>query len=427
MRKVVFTIVAKNYIGLAGVLQKSVLENAETDFYVFVSDESKDTDLEKSTLHPTILWAREKLNIEEYLWYQMAFKYNLVEFCTAIKPFCFEYLANELHYSKIIYLDPDVYVFNSLEKIFTDLDAGSVMVTPHITNMHPIVTTDHPDYLFLLNGTFNLGFAAIHINERSLAVLDWWKRMLINECFFDNDRGTATDQKWMNLLPGFLGQEELIINRDIGLNVAPWNFHEREIITEGDSLFVTSRGSGNTFTKTPLIFVHFSGYDYRSFSTDKVVHKNEVLNNFQDFTIVFEKYGQAIAAGDFSKFSGLPYTYNSFENGKNILNLHRRLYRRMLEEKQEYGLPFVTSEGSFYNMLRRKKLIDYTVTQADKITGKTLPGFTKKLGMVNFMARVLKRVAGIRRYTILTRFLRRYLREENQYFLIDKEAGKKLW
>jgi hypothetical protein len=77
--------------------------------------------------------------------------------------------------------------------------------------------------------------------------------------------------------------------------------------------------------------------------------------------------------------------------------------------------------------LRSKKLIDYTVTQADKITGKTLPGFTKKLGMVNFMARVLKRVAGIRRYTILTRFLRRYLREENQYFLIDKEAGKKLW
>lgn len=427
MRNVVFTIVAKNYIGLARVLEQSVVKNADADFFIFVADEPHEPESSFKTLPANVFWAKEKLDIKEDLWYQLAFQYNLIEFCTAIKPFCFSYLSDQLQYSKIVYLDPDVYVFNSLEGIFAGLETSTVMITPHILDMHPAFKSDHPDYLFLLNGTFNLGFVGIRINEQSRSVLDWWKRMLLTDCYFDNDRGTATDQKWMNMLPAFLEPAALCINRDRGLNVAPWNYHERKVVQQDGRLFITNRSNNDTSDKTPLTFVHFSGYDYTSFSQNKVVHKKEGLNNFEDVDLVFTKYAEALSASDFTSYSQLKYSYNSFDNGKNILSLHRRLYRRMLDEKKEFGMPFTTGAGSFYSLLKQKKLIDHSTVQADKVTGKTIQGFDKKLGKVNFMAKILKGMVGIRRYSILARFLRRYFKEENQVFLIDKEAGKKLW
>lgn len=426
MKKAVFTIVAKNYIGLATVLRESVLKNSDCDFFIFVSDEPSEQE-SLQDLPSYILWSKEELKISEELWYQMAFKYNLIEFCTAIKPFCIEYLAEQKGYSKVIYLDPDVYVFNSLEDIFSDLDKSSVVITPHIVDMHPAVKTDHPEYLFLVNGTFNLGFFGWRKSEAGQNMLTWWKKMLVNENYFDNDRGTATDQKWINLLPAFLEYPDLCVCRNKGLNLAPWNFHERKIVEQGDVLFVEGRNDASEKKRVPLIFAHFSGYDYNSLGQSRIVHKNTELNKFSDTELLFDRYAKALETRDFNKYSGLAYTYNTFENGKNILSLHRRLYRRLLEEQKNPGTPFKTEDGSFYSLLKRKKLIDNSALQADKVTGKTISGFDRKLGRVNWMAKMIKRLLGIRRYSILTRFLRRYFKEENQLFLIDKEEGKKIW
>jgi hypothetical protein len=45
-----------------------------------------------------------------------------------------------------------------------------------------------------------------------------------------------TDQKWMDFLPFLLS-----ISLDLGLNVAPWNFYEREIVNKDNRFFVKNR------------------------------------------------------------------------------------------------------------------------------------------------------------------------------------------
>lgn len=427
MRQAVFTIIAKNYIGLAQVLEKSVKENTDADFYIFVADEFTGAAERLEELPANIWIARERLDIPAGQWDEMAFKYNLIEFCTAIKPFCFASLFAAGSYEKIIYLDPDIYVFSSLEKIFQQLGDHSIIITPHILDMQVTHQGDHPDYLFLVNGTFNLGFIALRNTGNAQLLLRWWQQRMINQCFFDNDRGMATDQKWMNLLPALFDADTLYINKDRGLNVAPWNYHERKIVTENNTLFVTGRTTDDAAPKCLLTFVHFSGYDYKSFSANSVIHKHEGAVHYDDLNIVFEGYAKALQKGDFGHYFHLLYSYNFFSNGKMILNLHRRIYRRLIDENRKYPSPFETGNGSLYELFRKKKLLDHSVAAADKITAKNVPGFERKLGKVNFLFRTLKKILGIRRYSILVRFFRRYFKEENQAFLADKEMGKKLW
>lgn len=424
MRNAVFTIVAKNYIGLAQVLEKSVQKNADADFYIFVADEEDSMSME--SLPPNVIFCKRKLAIESRKWIELSFKYNLVEFCTAIKPCCFGFLFDKTEYSKVIYLDPDVYVFNSLNPLFNDLDKYSIILTPHIVDMQTPFKGVYPDYLFLVNGTFNLGFIGLNNSKESRNMLAWWEDRLNDQCFFDNDRGMATDQKWINLLPAFLGPEVLHISSGKGLNVAPWNYHERKIIIKEDRLFVTDRIADSSLV-TPLVFVHFSGYDYRAFAKNNFAHKSENENVYPDLNFIFERYAEALKNDSFVRYIGLKYSYSQFKNGKNIISLHRRIYRRLLSEGYNFPDPFDTGRSSFYEGLKKRKLVDNSVSSADTVTNKTIPSFGKKMALVNLLFRGLQRIAGVRKYSIFIRFFRRYFKEENQAFLFTKDVKEKLW
>ena len=78
-QRCVFTIVAKNYVGLANLLQKSLKQHTqELDFYICVADE-----LDNSDYPENVIELKDKVDIEASLWLEMSFKYNLTEFCTA--------------------------------------------------------------------------------------------------------------------------------------------------------------------------------------------------------------------------------------------------------------------------------------------------------------------------------------------------------
>ncbi len=425
-KNVVFTIVARNYIGLAQVLEKSVKANSESDFYIFVADEFADNDgMELLPLNALI--AKTKIGINDAVWEEMAFKYNLVEFCTAIKPACIQYFLNQ-GYEKVIYLDPDIYVFGSMEPIFSKLNEVSIILTPHIVTAHSPFEGDYPDYLFLVNGTFNLGFLAVKEGAATRDMLHWWDYRLKDQCFFDNEMGMATDQKWMNMLPSFFDSKDLHISQNLGFNVAPWNYHERELYLENETIMVSDRINKHKQQTTALTFVHFSGYDYRSFANDKVAHKKEDLKGFDDLALIFDIYAAALKESDLFTFYKYPYTYGSFKNGKVINHFQRRIYRRLLSEGLAPANPFDVAEGTFYGRLKKNRLVDHAVTSSDKVTNKTIKGFDKKLQLVNLFFRILKFIVGIRRYSIMIRFMRRYLREENQAFLFDKSFDyKKMW
>jgi hypothetical protein len=424
MAQAVFTIVAKNYIGLAEVLEQSVkAATPGISFYIFIADELQADEPLTAGLSTNILEAKKCLDIEEKTWYQLAFQYNLVEFCTAIKPKCFEYLLVSKNAGKVIYLDPDVFVYNSLENVFAQLSNASIVLTPHVSQIHTPFNGDYPDYLFLVNGMFNLGFLALKNSPVSRQLLIWWNNRLLQGCYFDNEKGMATDQKWMNFLPCFMDGKELIISKNPGLNAAPWNFFERKLVVQDHKLQVTLRNPDHANEKSPLIFVHFSGYDYKSLINKNTMHKAEGFHHYADWEPAIDRYAEALASSRFTSFLHLAYTYNFFENGKRIIQLNRRIYRRLTEcGRCNYSLPFAIGDKSFYRRLLQKKLIDHsTDSTADSVTNKNISGFNRKIKVVNFLFSAVQKIVGIRRYSIFIRFLRRYTREENQFFLFDNK------
>jgi hypothetical protein len=129
----IFTIVARNYYGLAQVLRKSVLRhNDDIEFLVFIADGI--TDAERDQFGPDAVDAAALMGryVSPHKLAEMAFKYNLTEYCTAIKPFCFQHLFDTTDCREAIYLDPDVFVFGPMTPIFEKLANADIVLTPHI-------------------------------------------------------------------------------------------------------------------------------------------------------------------------------------------------------------------------------------------------------------------------------------------------------
>ena len=159
MKECAFTIVAKNYIGLAQILGQSLRQHyPETDFRIYVADEFKE---KPASLPAEVSIAKEVLrHLSKEQWTNMTFKYDLTEFCTAIKPFCFSHVFED-GYEKAYYFDPDIYIFSSIKPISEALDSHSMALTPQVVGIHTHYTGEHPEWAMNVNGIFNLGFCGI--------------------------------------------------------------------------------------------------------------------------------------------------------------------------------------------------------------------------------------------------------------------------
>ena len=317
-KNVVFTICAKNYIGLAKVLEHSIKKfNNDVIFYIFIADDV-DPDLLKS-LPDNVVVSKNILSsqISETEWNEMAFKYNLTEFCTSIKPFCFKYLFDYQLADNVIYLDPDIYFFSNINSIFSLLNQYKIILTPHITQISEKYEGDRPELGLLSSGVYNLGFLALSKSPEAEKLLIWWGNRLRTFCFIDPIDGSFTDQRWMDFIPCFFESNTLLVSKNKGLNLAPWNFFERKIIVKEDNLLVENRQKidGITLSVDILIFAHFSGYNYKSILNGKIEQNNiPNLKNYEDINFLCRIYMNALVEheSDILKFIKEEYTYNQF-------------------------------------------------------------------------------------------------------------------
>ena len=196
MKQCAFTICAKNYLAQAITLRESFKKHNKEDFFIFLSDDVAGEDLKTADV--------VELN-ESWIpkWREMAFKYNVIEFSTAIKPFCFGKLFSE-GFQKVIYLDPDMYVVKDLQFIWDTLDNKSIMLTPHFFEIYEGEFTGAvSDNSILSVGIYNLGYCALANTENGKKIVTWWKNKLQDQCYDDRDDGTIVDQKWMTFIPAF--------------------------------------------------------------------------------------------------------------------------------------------------------------------------------------------------------------------------------
>lgn len=432
MNTCIFTICAKNYIGLALVLEKSIkMHNQDCDFFILVADEIDEQ--ERGEFPDNVLVAKNILGayLEDSKWSEMAFKYNLTEFCTSIKPLCFQYVFEQLGYQKAIYLDPDILTFSSFNPVFEKLDDVSIVLTPHITTYHKTYQGHRSEKGLMSTGVFNLGFLALKNTSVALGMLTWWAERLKDQCYVDPLDSYFTDQKWMDFLPCFFGQDELHVSKHLGLNLAPWNFFEREIYQNDGCWMVKERGQGDHHPAHQLIFVHFSGYNYKGL-IDGIMEQNNIpdLDSYHDIDTICKVYRDFLlpAVNIFNQYIKYDYTYNYFDNGVEVSNFQRRLFRGLVDEGEMISQPFSTLKGSFYTKLVQKKLLlpGKSSIAADKLNKFNMPDTSSKLMHINRMMRILFKIIGLKNYALLLKLFRPYSKVENQIHLLDTRYSTRL-
>lgn len=405
----IFTICAKNYLAQALTLKESVLKhNPEIDFYLFLADEKTENIKDVNVVELDDSWISD--------WKGMAFKYNVIEFATSIKPFCFNKLFNE-GFDKVIYLDPDIFVTDDLVSIYDDLQKYSMVITPHYNHIETNYTGAVTEEELLFVGIYNLGFGAIKNNHVGRQIVEWWMDRLSNKCFADKEDALHVDQRWIDFLPGFF-PEEIKISHHPGINIAIWNLHERELKIEDGKYVIEDL---RTKEKYSLLFFHFSGFDPYNRTVINRRHPKYNINIFPSFIPIINTYSDLVNKMSYDFFSKLKYSFNNFNNGEVIIPLHRRLFR-VYSEKNEVDFNPFTPENLFYEILKSKRLIlkdktvDYNLGIA-KERNVNVSGIDK---IYNALVKIFILVFGVKRYYFLIKYVRMKTRLESQDFLIDK-------
>ena len=421
MANVAFTIVAKNYIGLAQILEKSLKsKNQDTAFFIIVADDfSEGFNMEE--LPSNILVAQNELNISAQNWIDMSFKYDLTEFCTSIKPAAFSYFIEKTSFEKIIYFDPDIYIYSSLNPIYEMLENHSIVLTPHINIIQETFKGDRSESGLMSTGVFNLGFCGIKRSLSSTKMISWWYERLIDKCYIDNYDSYFTDQKWMDFLPCFFSSDELYIARHLGMNIAPWNFFERKIFLSDEGLNVCSREDNDEKSNVPVIFVHYSGYNYNEMKKGNVVQNNiSNIKEYEDIKLLTAFYSKVIFEDRevFDKYINEKYSFGTFENGVVIKGFHRRIYRSLVNKGLVFENPFSITNNSLYQKLKSNGMTKPSIINIDKATKENLQGVGKKLRMINIVTRLLYKLVGFEKYLLFIRLMRSFSRFETQIHLV---------
>lgn len=322
-----FTICSRNYLAYALTLRDS-LRKAEPglNLKIFLADEPISGEIPQGVEIIPI----SKLGAAEMR--DVAFRYTVIEFNTAVKPFCFEYMFDQAGYDAVIYLDPDIRLFAPMQQVHDALAGGaSCVLTPHIRQ--PLPEEDAPLELDLMrSGTFNLGFAAFANTPEARTFLKWWKDKLRTHCRVDLQNGLFVDQRFVDFAPSFL--EHLTVLRDPGYNVAYWNLANRP---------VRNTASGWTAAGSPLIFFHFSGVTPGAPDVFSKHQSRFDMTNIGDAAGLVRDYVDRLAANGQAHWSAIPYAYGHFATGEAIVDPMRQ------GPPADPADPFATPNHAFWN------------------------------------------------------------------------------
>lgn len=345
-KRVIFTIVAKNYMASALTLKESVLKlYSDVDFYIVLADQWNDEE-QKKRAGDNVLVADARIVPEIR---SMSFFYDVVEFSTSIKPFYFLYFMKELNYDKVIYLDPDTWILAPIDGLWNSLVEHEAVLTPHITDIS-CVSGYHKESHILNRGVFNLGFLGMRKSTDIIQFLNWWAVQMQTECI--RSETLFVDQKWADYIPIFV--KNIKIERSKAYNISDWNYHERELDIKEGAYYVQDLDC----SWNPIKFFHFSGIKQQSIESYLQLQKAKISETTAiTLESLITTYQKTLLKYEYNYWSTCKYCYNVFDNGNKILLLHRRLARSVF---QQYGLKFEdyfgTGKGSFFQELRKGNL-----------------------------------------------------------------------
>jgi len=334
----VCTIASKNYIAFARVFADSYLKHNQNGkvFLLLVDDVNgyfKPTDerFEIVNVHDLAIPYFEAF----------AFKYTMVELCTALKPYLLEYLIQKYSIRKLVYFDPDILITHSLRDLIDLLDNYSIVLTPHL--LQSLDDGYKPSDVDILKaGIFNLGFIGLRNDSTTMSFLDWWKKKLYNFSIMDPNKGYHTDQKWIDFVPSLFANVHVL--REPGYNVAYWNLSNR-LVTKHDGEFYVNDET--------MYFFHFSGFDPENIEQVSKHQNRFTLDKLPNLKPLFEMYRDLLLANGYSQVKKWPCSFDYFDNGVRLPETAKKIFYELGNDADVFGNPYSTSnEKSFFNWLR---------------------------------------------------------------------------
>ena len=332
------TIVSNNYLALARVFAESYKRlHPGAEVYVCIADRP-DPSVHYGQMPFVPIFAAE-LDIPAFL--NFAFRYDILELNTAVKPYLLEHLRRKHGLDRIFYFDPDILMLDSVEPLERLLDSHPAVLLPHITRGLDDGLVP-PERMILMAGVYNLGFLGLRLDESTAGFLSWWQDRLYQFCLNDIHNGVFVDQSWMDLAPAFL--DDVAIVRDPIYNVAYWNLTQRRTTREGDRLLVDGR---------PIAFFHFSGISFDNLEAISK-HQNRItLTSRPELRPLFERYRQLVREAGHAQLVGLPFGFRSFVGTDvTVPWVARRLLQRMDPKGRRWTDPYdIHNRDSYFAWL----------------------------------------------------------------------------
>lgn len=335
----VFTVCNLAYLPKALVLAESLLQHGAQKLKIHIID--RKCDIELPTSLAEFIWI-EDVGVPNL--YDLAFKYDITEFSTSVKPFITLRLLETCE--KVIFLDPDTCAYNPINGIVEELDKYPIVLTPHYITPKDNDPADS-DVGMLRFGSFNLGFYAVNRSAEALAFLQWWRDRCFQFCYFESQFGLSTDQKWVSIAPCFF--PNLRVSFNVGYNVAFWNIQERSLSKSPDGGYLVNGIS-------PLIFFHFSSFDESNpaLLSKRLFPARE--SGRKDWLELSQAYKAALQKHALGA-SMQRYGFDFMSNGDYISPTLRRAYACVAGEFPSGVDPF-DSEGPVGKFARKNHLIE---------------------------------------------------------------------
>lgn len=337
----VYTSICMNYLPKALILAKSLKDyNENVKFCVVLVEKEIPKAWPKiaDELIDKVILAKE-LDFKDFD--KFIFKHSIVEASTSIKGQALVYfLENED--DKVVYIDPDIKTYKSLDELSNLLDDNDIILTPHLT-IPEIEEKDiqHNELSALRHGVYNLGFLAVKKSDEGLKFAKWWRDRLGLYCYDDIPKGIFTDQRWVDLAPAYFN---VYILKNPGYNMAPWNLSTRKLELINGNLIVNGENE--------LVFFHYSGFD--SGANEKVFNryvpdKDDYIYTLRnEYINEMSKYGQ-------EKIGKHNWSYDFYSSGELIDKKTRIIYRDNKLEHKISENPFDLNDSEIKHILGIKE------------------------------------------------------------------------
>ncbi len=318
------TIVARNYLAHARVLAESFrTHHPDGQFVVLLIDDEGRAAEDAAEPFRLLRLADTGLSRDDVG--RLASRYDVTELATAVKPRFLRHLLDTTA-TDVIYLDPDIKLYGSLDDVSRLARAHGVVLTPHTMAPIPSDGRGIRDRDILAAGVYNLGF--LGVGPGSDAFIDWWWQKTRREAHADPARMMFTDQRWIDFVPGLF---DSFILRDPAYNVAYWNLHARDLSWSRDRYLIDGR---------PLRFFHFSGFDPAKphlLSKHQGERPRILLSERPAVARICREYLRDLEQAGLDRERIHPYGWQTLPSGLPFDRRMRALYREATE-RYEQGL-----------------------------------------------------------------------------------------